>query len=71
MDTAVGLLGTRHGWCGATTALYTQSPAGRLGRAIDQAILLADTVYVMNARPRRIRSGNPVDLPRPLIIGRK
>ncbi|MBL8376715.1 MAG: ABC transporter ATP-binding protein [Burkholderiales bacterium] len=32
---------------------------------IDEAILLADTIYVMSARPGRIASRIPVDLPRP------
>jgi NitT/TauT family transport system ATP-binding protein len=32
---------------------------------IDEAILLADTIYVMSARPGRIQSRIPVDLPRP------
>ncbi|MFN0159779.1 MAG: ABC transporter ATP-binding protein [Burkholderiales bacterium] len=32
---------------------------------IDEAILLADTIYVMSARPGRIASKIPVDLPRP------
>jgi NitT/TauT family transport system ATP-binding protein len=32
---------------------------------IDEAIFLADTVYVMTARPGRIRSRTAIDLPRP------
>jgi NitT/TauT family transport system ATP-binding protein len=32
---------------------------------IDEAILLADTVFIMTARPGRIRSRIPVKLPRP------
>ncbi len=32
---------------------------------IDEAILLADVIYVMSARPGRIQSRIPVDLPRP------
>jgi len=32
---------------------------------IDEAILLADTIYVMSARPGRIASRIPVELPRP------
>jgi NitT/TauT family transport system ATP-binding protein len=32
---------------------------------IDEAILLADFVYVMTARPGRIRSRIPIELPRP------
>ena len=32
---------------------------------IDEAILLADTIYVMSARPGRIQSRIPVTLPRP------
>ncbi len=32
---------------------------------IDEAILLADTVYVMSRRPGRIKERIPVDLPRP------
>ena len=32
---------------------------------IDEAILLADVIYIMSARPGRIQSRIPVDLPRP------
>jgi len=32
---------------------------------IDEAILLADLVYVMSARPGRLRSRIAIDLPRP------
>ena len=32
---------------------------------IDEAILLADTIYVMSARPGRLKERIPVDLPRP------
>ena len=32
---------------------------------IDEAILLADVIYIMSARPGRIASRIPVDLPRP------
>jgi NitT/TauT family transport system ATP-binding protein len=32
---------------------------------IDEAILLADTIYVMSARPGRIATRIPVELPRP------
>jgi NitT/TauT family transport system ATP-binding protein len=32
---------------------------------IDEAILLADTIYVMSARPGRIKERIPVELPRP------
>jgi len=35
---------------------------------IDEAILLADTVYVMSARPGRIRTRLPIDLPRPRSV---
>ena len=32
---------------------------------IDEAVLLADTVYIMSARPGQIRRRLPIDLPRP------
>ncbi|MEJ0067916.1 MAG: ABC transporter ATP-binding protein [Pseudomonadota bacterium] len=35
---------------------------------IDEAILLADIVYVMSARPGRLRSRIPIELPRPRSI---
>jgi NitT/TauT family transport system ATP-binding protein len=35
---------------------------------IDEAIFLADTVYVMTARPGRMRSRIVIDLPRPRSI---
>jgi NitT/TauT family transport system ATP-binding protein len=35
---------------------------------IDEAILLADTIYVMSARPGRINSRIPVDLSRPRTL---
>ncbi len=35
---------------------------------VDEAILLADMVFVMSARPGRIRSRVPIDLPRPRSI---
>ena len=35
---------------------------------VDEAILLADVVFVMSARPGRIRSRVPVELPRPRSI---
>ena len=35
---------------------------------VDEAILLADVVFVMSARPGRIRSRVPIELPRPRSI---
>ena len=35
---------------------------------VDEAILLADVVFVMSARPGRIRSRIPIELPRPRSI---
>jgi len=35
---------------------------------VDEAILLADVVFVMSARPGRIRSRVPIELPRPRSV---